>query len=66
MAAHLQRLVSLQEWEVFLEAVRAMEADQINMLVTEMTDTRFIQGRIQGIREVLRLPERLIARGRRG
>lgn len=65
MAANLQHLLATQEWESFREGVEDLERKQIDHLITATADWRYIQGRIDGIREALRLPLQLIARARR-
>ena len=65
IAAHLQRLTSTQEWEIMKEEVEKMESSLMDTLLTATQDVRYLQGRIAGIRETMRLPSLLMARARR-
>jgi hypothetical protein len=66
LAAHLQRLVGTQEWDVFVERAGEVEQQHLQALAkAPLADVPALQGRIEGIREVLRLPQTLIAHARR-
>ena len=66
VAAKMRSLLGTQEWDVFEEEVRLMESKVLENLITTNHDWRFIQGRIQGIRETRTLPERLIQQLKKG
>lgn len=65
IASHLHRLISTPEWDLFVAQIREMERGSLEELATATSDVRYLQGKIQGIREVLRWPELTIARTRR-
>jgi putative heme iron utilization protein len=66
VASHLQRLVATEDWDVFLAQVAEVEQQHLQALAkAPLDDVIKLQGRIEGIREVLRLPQTLIAHARR-
>lgn len=66
VAAHVHRLISTPEWEMFLEELQGIERRTLEALATTPpTEVPFQQGLLKGIREVMKLPERLMALGRK-
>ena len=66
LAAHLQRLIGTQEWDTFVEQVAAVEQQHLQRLRTAPPDEiAHLQGRLQGILDVMSLPQTLIAHARR-
>lgn len=66
IGAHMQRLISTQEWDCLLQELGKLEQGVLESLATIPPDViRYDQGVLHGIRQMKHLPERLIARGRR-
>lgn len=66
VASKMRSLLGTQEWDLFDEEARLMESKVVENLITTNHDWRFIQGRIQGIRDARTLPERLIQQLKKG
>jgi len=64
VAAHVQRLISSPEWDLFLKEVDQIEHQALEQLATT-TNPVFDQGILLGIRRMKSLPQTLIAQGRR-
>lgn len=66
LAAHMHRLVDTQEWGVFSNAVAEMEQDWLaSARRVPKEDLEHLQGRLQGLLDVMTLPQKLIAHARR-
>jgi len=66
LAAHVQRLISSPEWDMYAQAVKDMEQRVLDSLAEiPLADVLKKQGVLHGIREVIQLPQILIAQGRR-
>ena len=59
-AVHLHHLVNTPEWEFYDESLRELEMRHLESLCTAAHDWRYIQGRIQGLRDARGLPGTLI------
>ena len=67
IAGHIQRLTTNLEWDAYKSELLDMEHRVLEGLATAPKETiEHQQGVLQGIRDVLRLPTRLMAQGRRG
>lgn len=66
LASKMRSLLGTQEWDAFEEELRVIEAKVLESLITANHDWRYIQGRIQGIRDARTLPERLIQQLKKG
>ncbi|HEX6827972.1 MAG TPA: hypothetical protein VF104_03225 [Burkholderiales bacterium] len=66
IAAHMQRLLGTQEWDVLAQEVAAMEQQALNSARRiHKEELDHLQGRLQGILDVMTLPQKLIAHARR-
>jgi hypothetical protein len=66
IGTHIQRLIVLQDWEIYKAEVLEMAQRTLEGLATcPKEDVEAEQGKLKGIRAVLQLPQTLIAQGRR-
>jgi len=66
LAAHVQRLISSPEWDMYIQELKNMEQRVLESLAeAPQSDILKRQGVLHGIREVIQLPQILIAQGRR-